>query len=471
MTDREKLDFLDAAYSEYGNGGEISRDDIKYICEKYSHVKTPHWLINDKAFRIDRGIFRLPTYAELGAIDPREASSPEKQAVIFNVVELPEIEEDVWEDDPTPGTLIPRRHPGYVPFGFYDDLIKIIENKLFFPIFISGWSGNGKTLMAEQVVSKMKRELIRVNISPETDATDLLGGPTLIEGNVVYREGPVLIAMKRGAVLLLDEVDRGSAKLLCLQGILEGKPYYNKFTNELIYPAEGFNIIATANTKGRGSEEGKYLAQILDDAFLERFALTVEQEFPPKETEQRILLKEMKRLNLEKPEDKEFASMLVDWAKYIRASCNEGACNEILSTRRLVFICQSYSIFGERAKAIQYCINKFDDIDKTTFMDFYEKIDEKVALEKARKQARVNPNDINPDLPRPDTDESLDEMMNQLRQNVGNLGHNQGPQMNFGGGNGGGPTGPVAMMPTPSEQILEEDIIDPEKWKPVTKNG
>jgi MoxR-like ATPase len=243
---------------------------------------------------------------------------------------------------------IPAKYPDYVPFGFYRDLTNIIKSSSFYPVFITGLSGNGKTLMVEQVCATLSRECIRVNISIETDESDLLGGPTLVNGNVVNRDGPVITAMKRGAILLIDEVDRGSNKLMCLQGILEGKPYYNKKNGEMVYPKNGFNIIATANTKGRGSEEGRYLSQILDDAFLERFPITVEQEYPDVKTEKKILEPLI--------DDKDFVENLTQWADIARA----------------------FKIFGDRMKAIELCVSRFDADTKNAFLDLYSKVDAKV---------------------------------------------------------------------------------------------
>jgi MoxR-like ATPase len=265
---------------------------------------------------------------------------------------------------------IPVKYPDYVPFGFYKDLSNIVKSGQFYPVFITGLSGNGKTLMAEQVCATLQRECIRVNISIETDESDLLGGPTLVDGNVVNRDGPVITAMKRGAILLIDEVDRGSNKLMCLQGILEGKPYYNKKNGEMVYPKDGFNIIATANTKGRGSEEGRYLSQILDDAFLERFPITVEQEYPDVKTEKKIL---EPLIN-----DKDFVEKLTQWADVVRQSFDQGATDEIISTRRLVHIAKAFKIFGDRMKAIELCVSRFDADTKLAFLDLYSKVDAKV---------------------------------------------------------------------------------------------
>jgi MoxR-like ATPase len=228
------------------------------------------------------------------------------------------------------------------------------------------------------VCAALKRECIRVNISIETDEDDLIGGNTLVEGNVVYREGPVTIGMKRGSVVILDESDRGSNKLMCLQGILEGKPYFNKKTGEVIYPQPGFNIIATANTKGQGSDDGKYIAaQILDDAFLERFAITVEQEYPSPKIEKRIILKKMERVE---KIDEDFADKLVQWAEIIRKTFKEGAVDELISTRRLEHIVNAFAMFGDRMKAINLCTARFNEETKTAFLDLYTKVDAGVEM-------------------------------------------------------------------------------------------
>jgi len=269
-------------------------------------------------------------------------------------------------------STVPVKDSTYVPFGFFKQLEQIISSKTFYPVFITGLSGNGKTTMVEQVAAKLKRECIRVNISIETDEDDLIGGNTLQDGNVIYREGPVIMAMRRGAVLLIDEIDRGSNKLMCMQSILEGKPLFNKKTGEVIYPASGFTVIATANTKGRGTEDGRFIAaQILDEAFLERFPITVEQDYPSTTVEKKILRNKM---NFYGKLDEEFLEMLFNCADIIRKTFQECGVYEIISTRRLVNIAQAYSIFNNREDAIKYCINRFDDDTKTAFMDLYEKM-------------------------------------------------------------------------------------------------
>ena len=257
--------------------------------------------------------------------------------------------------------------------------MNIIKSGMFYPTFICGLSGNGKTMMVEQVCAKLKKEAIRVNISIETDEDDLIGGNTLVDGNVVYREGPVLTAMKRGAILILDEIDRGSNKLMCLQAILEGKPYFNKKSGEVVTPATGFNVIATANTKGKGSDDGKFMgAQVLDEAFLERFAITVEQEYPSSVQEKKIV---MNKMGVAECVDEDFADKLVMWADIIRKTFYEGGIDELVSTRRLEHIVKAYAMFSDRLKAIQLCVNRFDTDTKTAFIDLYTKVDAGVSAE------------------------------------------------------------------------------------------
>jgi len=281
--------------------------------------------------------------------------------------------------------LIPTKDDTYVAYGFHKDLTTIISSKQFYPVFITGMSGNGKTTMVEQVCANLKRECIRVNISIETDEDDLIGGNTLVNGNVVNREGPVIISMKRGSVLILDECDRGSNKLMCLQPILEGKPYFNKKTGETIYPAPGFNIVATANTKGQGTSDGKYMtAQILDDAFLERFAITIEQEYPSLKVEKKIIMKKMQRVE---KVDEDFADKLVMWSDIIRKTFKDGAIDDLISTRRLAHIVNAFAMFNDRLKAINLCIARFDEDTKTSFLDLYTKVDAGVEMPTTENEA------------------------------------------------------------------------------------
>ena len=272
---------------------------------------------------------------------------------------------------PEQQTLVPQKDAGFVPFGNFSDLKKIISSKIFYPVFITGMSGNGKTFSVEQACATLNRELIRVNITIETDEDDLIGGFRLVDGNTVWHNGPVVEALERGAVLLLDEVDLASNKILCLQSILEGKGVYLKKTGKYITPAAGFTVVATANTKGKGSDDGRFIGtNVLNEAFLERFALTFEQEYPTPSVEAKILSKMC--------DDDEFVTRLVDWADIIRKTFNDGGIDEIISTRRLVHIVNAYKIFGKRMKAIQSCVNRFDDETKESFLSLYEKIDDHV---------------------------------------------------------------------------------------------
>jgi hypothetical protein len=274
--------------------------------------------------------------------------------------------------------IIPEKMSNYVPFGHFKDVENIIKSKIFFPVFVTGLSGNGKTLMIEQVCAKLKRELFRVNITIETDEDDLMGGHTLVNGNIVFREGPVIKAMRKGAVLLLDEVDLGSNKMMCLQSVLEGKGYLIKKTGEWVTPAEGFTVLATANTKGQGSEDGKFIGtQIMNEAMLERFAITMQQEYPPVTTERKILAKEME---LTGSVDQEFVEKLVDWADVIRKTFYEGAIDDVITTRRLVHIVNAYRMFGDKLKSIQMCISRFDEETRNAVLDLYTKIDAGVSL-------------------------------------------------------------------------------------------
>ena len=274
--------------------------------------------------------------------------------------------------------IVPEKMSNYVPFGHFKDVKGIIKSKIFFPVFVTGLSGNGKTLMIEQVCAQLKRELYRVNITIETDEDDLMGGHTLQNGNIIFREGPVIKAMRKGAVLLLDEVDLGSNKLMCLQSVLEGKGYLIKKTGEWVKPAPGFTVLATANTKGQGSEDGKFIGtQIMNEAMLERFAITMQQEYPPVTTERSILKKEMA---LTGPVDEEFCIKLVDWADIIRKTYYEGAIDDVITTRRLVHIVNAYRMFGDKLKSITMCISRFDEETRNAVLDLYTKVDEGVDL-------------------------------------------------------------------------------------------
>lgn len=371
MTDRNTL--IDTLRSFADGNNHVSRKDI--IREaKAIGINHPGFLLKDQ-FKVEKGLYDLTEMftgtaavpvarkpiMEVVTPTPAPVAAPESK-----VVSMAKLAMDIEG-------LVPSKDDTYVAFGFHKDLKTILQGGMFYPLFISGLSGNGKTTMVEQVCAQLKREAIRVNISIETDEDDLIGGNTLVDGNVVYREGPVLTAMKRGAVLILDEVDRGSNKLMCLQAILEGKSYFNKKTGETVAPAPGFTIVATANTKGRGSDDGKFIsAQLLDEAFLERFAITVEQEYPTAAVEKRIILNKMSKAGYT---DEDFATHLVTWSEVIRKTFFEGAIDELVSTRRLEHIVNAYGVFKDKLKAITLCTNRFDADTKAAFIDLYTKVD------------------------------------------------------------------------------------------------
>jgi MoxR-like ATPase len=374
---RNQTAFVKAAEELYGTGSILTRDGIQQVIEE-NDLSFPHWFVTKSDYRVGRGEYKLPN------IGTKKTIVKEPELEIALAAQVLEFKQPKLVDDSD--VSIPTKYKDYVPFGFFKDLRNIIKSDLFYPVFITGLSGNGKTLMVEQSCSELGRECIRVNISIETDESDLLGGPTLVNGNVVNRDGPVITAMKRGAILLIDEVDRGSNKLMCLQGILEGKPYYNKKNGEMVYPKDGFNVIATANTKGRGSEEGRYLSQILDDAFLERFPITVEQEYPDVKTEKKILSPLIA--------DQDFVEKLTQWADIVRQSFDQGAVDEVISTRRLVHIAKAFKIFGDRMKAIELCVARFDTDTKMAFLDLYSKVDAKVDAPVGKAPTVVNTDEI-----------------------------------------------------------------------------
>lgn len=348
-TDQTFIDTLHAEFPEVASTGTVTRPQIVHTMEKLGTTKWPTWLVHN---RVSRGLYAVP--GNSNAV--RKEEEPVTQAPAQ-----------------TDQGLVPKTDPNFVPFGNYKDIDIIVKSKQFYPAYISGPTGNGKSTMVEQACAKNKRALIRVNLNMMTDEDQLIGSKTLVDGNVEIVEGPVLIAMRTGIPLLLDEIDAGSANtLLCLQPILEGKPYYFKLKNEMIYPAQGFTIFATANTKGKGSEDGRYIGtNVLNEAFLERFAITFNQEYPSQSAEKKIIVNLMKSFNCE---DEEFASTLVKWADAIRRTFADGGVDETITTRRLVHIVRAFSIFKDRKKAVELCINRFDDITRTAFADLFEKV-------------------------------------------------------------------------------------------------
>lgn len=350
-------------------GEEVSRRNIEETAVNLG-LPYPRFIIGNTAFKSGRGMYNLESLNQslTQPAAPVPETAPALAAQVVPLVRQKKLETQV-------DNLVPVRDAQFVPFGFYRDLRKIIDSQIFYPVFITGLSGNGKTTMVEQVCAQSKRECVRVNISIETDEDDLIGGNTLVDGNIVYREGPVLMAMRRGAILLIDECDRGSNKLMCMQSIMEGKPYLNKKTGEVVHPAPGFNIIATANTKGQGTEDGRFIAaQIIDEAFLERFAITVEQEFPNSSVEKKIVINKMTELGCL---DEDFATKLVTWGDIIRKTYADGGVDELISTRRLLHIVKAFYMFNNRLKAIDLCISRFNEETKTAFKDLYTKVDVK----------------------------------------------------------------------------------------------
>ena len=386
MSVKQKEQFLQALADVNNSASAVFSKAEAMQIAKSKGLKNPMWFF--KECKVGRNQFspNMATLLSIGntAIKPVADEAPALEEAVSTLEPIATIQSQAKVVKQAKlaveiENLIPDSDSTYVPFGFHKDLVNIIKSGMFYPTFICGLSGNGKTMMVEQVCAKLKKEAIRVNISIETDEDDLIGGNTLVDGNVVYREGPVLTAMKRGAILILDEIDRGSNKLMCLQAILEGKPYFNKKSGEVITPATGFNVIATANTKGKGSDDGKFMgAQVLDEAFLERFAITVEQEYPSSVQEKKIV---MNKMGVAECVDEDFADKLVMWADIIRKTFYEGGIDELVSTRRLEHIVKAYAMFSDRLKAIQLCVNRFDTDTKTAFIDLYTKVDAGVSAE------------------------------------------------------------------------------------------
>ena len=356
----KQKEYVDMCYSMFGTS-EVTKSQIKEVNEKLQMKSSPAWLIKDPAFRLARGVYKLP-------VADGEVSVPEVQSV-----EQPVKQSKISMTQNKAENVIPSGDPSFVPWGHYKDIKSVIKSGIFYPTFITGLSGNGKTLNVLQSCAELKRECIRVNVTIETDEDDLLGGFRLVNGETAWHDGPVVDAMKRGAILLLDEIDLASNKIMCLQPILEGKGVFLKKINEFVEPAKGFNVIATANTKGKGSDDGRFIGtNVLNEAFLERFPITFEQSYPSIKIEENIVLKVFDGLGIK---DKEFAQNLVKWADVIRKTFYDGGIDEIISTRRIVHIANAYAIFNNKMKAIQVCTNRFDEDTKNSFLDLYTKVD------------------------------------------------------------------------------------------------
>ena len=368
------------ALAAAGCTSPVSRQDLVDACAASgAYACPPSWLTQDSTRKVGRGMYHCPELAEVAGLGL--VSSPAPTPVAAAPAAAPvqgavETEPAATIASMTMGmtggeraTLVPPRFDGYVAWGHFTDVEKIVKSGQFYPIFVTGLSGNGKTLMVEQVCAKQKRECYRVNITKQTDEDDLIGGFRLMNGETKFVYGPVVNAMKSGGVLLLDEIDLGSANMMCLQPVLEGKGVFIKKTGEWVVPAPGFTIFATANTKGKGSDDGRFVGTgIMNEAMLDRFPVTLEQPYPTRGTERKILAKAG-------CDDADFADHLTQWSEIIRKSFYEGAVDEIISTRRLVDIVSAWKIFGEKEKALAMCLARFDDDTKEAFLSLYGKVD------------------------------------------------------------------------------------------------
>ena len=359
LSPRKQL-FVDTASEMFGVGSTISKKQIIEASQK-ADVPVAGWF--RKKCKVGYNQFKLPTSSEETVPTTITTTPIESSSAVVNLMATNMEKQN----------LVPALFEGFVPWGHFSTIKQIVKSGLLYPVFVTGLSGNGKTLMIEQIHADMKQELIRVNITIETDEDDLLGGFRLVNGETKFVPGPVIEAMERGCTLLLDECDLGSNKLMCLQPVLEGKGVYLKKVNKWITPKLGFNVMATANTKGKGSEDGRFIGtNVLNEAFLERFAITIEQPYATAATEKKIIVGSMKKYGAV---DEEFATNLVTWAEVIRKTFYDGGVDEVISTRRLDHIVKAFAIFKDKMKSIELCVARFDDDTKESFMDLYTKID------------------------------------------------------------------------------------------------
>jgi len=362
MLNNKQREYVKYAYGLF-NKEVLTKQELIQANKKFGCKYAPQWLIKDKQYKVDKATFRLPLDGDIKKVD-------DVKSTVDNV----EIrKEAAYIVSSLTGDIVPKKDPVFVPFGNYPDIKSIIKSGKFYPVFVTGLSGNGKTMSILQACAEAKKECIRVNVTIETDEDDLLGGYRLKDGQTVWQNGPVIEAMERGALLLLDEIDLASNKIMCLQPILEGSGVFVKKINKFVKPKNGFNVVATANTKGQGSEDGKFIGtNILNEAFLERFPVTFEQRYPNAKTEEKILNNTLEATG---KKDANYVNKLVTWADVIRKTYFDGGVDEIISTRRLVHIVQAYSIFSNKLKAIELCTNRFDEDTKTSFVDLYTKVD------------------------------------------------------------------------------------------------
>lgn len=363
LLNEKQRQFVELCYKEFGDIKEITRKQLVEV-EKKHKVAFPQWLVADKNLKIKQGIYKIPSGSDTDVSKPTTMETVVKPTINKEAAYIVSTLTD---------NVVPAKDKNFVSFGNYPDVKSIIKSDKFYPVFLTGLSGNGKTMSVTQACADLKKELIRVNITIETDEDDLLGGFRLKDGHTVWANGPIIEAMERGAVLLLDEIDLASNKIMCLQPVLEGSGIFVKKINKWVQPKKGFNVIATANTKGQGSEDGKFIGtNVLNEAFLERFPITFEQSYPTMKIEKKILTNTLKAAG--KTDDK-FVDKLTTWADVIRKTYFDGGVDEIISTRRLVHITQAFAIFDNKMKAIQMCTNRFDDDTKNSFVELYTKVD------------------------------------------------------------------------------------------------
>ena len=418
-------DFLSASISwatKYGKAlDKVDKEDLTVIADS-AGLKFPHWITRVPTYKVGRGLWALPISNDIGStyvtnvinqepvVDVNETPAIKAVAdssvgvekapdlVVNKVPAVPLTEIEMTKGSTSTIRAIPSKDPLFVSHGHFSDVYSILKSEMFYPIFVTGLSGNGKTLMVEQACAKAHREMFRVNITTETDEDDLLGGFRLVNGETVWFDGPVVEAMRKGAILLLDEVDLASTKIMCLQPVLEGKGVFLKKINEWVECTPGFNIVATANTKGKGDDSGMFIGTgVLNEAFLERFPITVEQEYPSMVVEKKILSKVFDALSIS---DNEFIDKLVSWADIIRKTYIEGAIDELITTRRLVHISNAYKIFNmDRMKSISMCVNRFDVETKTAMVDLYTKVDGDVSAAVPVPEATETAEGMSNDVP------------------------------------------------------------------------
>ena len=412
ITLNEKQKEFVSAAQKMGITDTITSDEVLKVAKSIGINFKPQWLTRNPELRVGRGEYKLPVDGlpkvekSVNTSVLNDTPAPVTETAVANETQ----KEAAYVISSLTGDIVPKKDDTFVSFGNHPDVRSIIKSKQFYPIFITGLSGNGKTFSVIQACAESKREMIRVNITIETDEDDLLGGYRLKDGHTVWQNGPVIEAMERGAVLLLDEIDLASNKIMCLQPILEGNGVYVKKINKFVKPAKGFNVVATANTKGQGSDDGKFIGtNILNEAFLERFPVTFEQKYPTTNTEQKIL---NNTLALSGKKDTQYVEKLSTWADVIRKTYFDGGVDEIISTRRLVHIVQAYAIFGNKMKAIELCTNRFDEDTKSSFVDLYTKVDagataESIAEEQKAEALKAQQMESNASEDDEDEDEDL----------------------------------------------------------------